>query len=106
SGLRTLLRPPTPSLLPYTTLFRSVRDELRKLEAAHRLRVSRVVDGVHGPRITLDGVSVINAASNDYLSLAGDHRLVRAAANALRSEEHTSELQSREKLVCRLLLEK
>jgi 8-amino-7-oxononanoate synthase len=60
-----------------------VRDELRELEARHRLRVPRVVDGMHGPRITLDGNVVINAASNDYLSLAGDPRLVRAAANAL-----------------------
>lgn len=60
-----------------------VRDELRELEARHRLRVPRVVDGAHGPRIRLDGVEVINAASNDYLSLAGDPRLARAAANAL-----------------------
>src|SRR5687768_2539265 len=41
---------------------------------------------MHGPRITLDGTAVINAASNDYLSLAGDRRLARAAANAL--DEH------------------
>jgi 8-amino-7-oxononanoate synthase len=60
-----------------------VREELRELEARHRLRVPRIVDGAHGPRITLDGVDVINAASNDYLSLAGDPRLARAAANAL-----------------------
>jgi 8-amino-7-oxononanoate synthase len=60
-----------------------VRAELRELEARHRLRVPRVVDGMHGPRVTLDGVEVINAASNDYLSLAGDRRLARAAVNAL-----------------------
>jgi 8-amino-7-oxononanoate synthase len=60
-----------------------VRDELRELEARHRLRVPRVVDGTTGPRITLDGVEVINAASNDYLSLASDPRLARAAASAL-----------------------
>jgi 8-amino-7-oxononanoate synthase len=60
-----------------------VRDELRELEARHRLRLPRVVDGAHGPRITLDGVEVVNAASNDYLALAGDRRLARAAANAL-----------------------
>jgi len=60
-----------------------VRSELRELEARHRLRVPRIVDGVHGPRIVLDGVEVINAASNDYLSLAGDRRLARAASNAL-----------------------
>jgi len=60
-----------------------VRTELRELEVRHRLRVPRIVDGAHGPRIVLDGAEVINAASNDYLSLAGDRRLVRAAANAL-----------------------
>ena len=60
-----------------------VRAELRELEARHRLRMPRVVDGVHGPRMTLDGVDVINAASNDYLSLAGDRRIARAGANAL-----------------------
>ena len=60
-----------------------VRAELRELEARHRLRVPRIVDGAHGPRITLDGSEVINAASNDYLALAGDRRIARAAANAL-----------------------
>jgi 8-amino-7-oxononanoate synthase len=60
-----------------------VRDELRELEARHRLRLPRVVDGIHGPRITVDGNVVINAASNDYLALAGDARVARAAAMAL-----------------------
>jgi len=59
------------------------RAELERLEAAGRLRVPRVVDGLHGPRVTVDGVDVLNLASNDYLSLAGDRRLARAAAAAL-----------------------
>jgi 8-amino-7-oxononanoate synthase len=59
------------------------RAELLRLEAAGRLRVPRVVDGLHGPRVTVDGASVLNFASNDYLSLAGDRRLARAAAAAL-----------------------
>jgi 8-amino-7-oxononanoate synthase len=59
------------------------RAELLRLEAAGRLRVPRVVDGLHGPRVTVDGTSVLNFASNDYLSLAGDRRLARAAAAAL-----------------------
>ena len=58
------------------------RDELRRLEAAHRLRVPRQVDGPQGPRVVLDGVPVVNLASNDYLSLAGDPRIARAAASA------------------------
>ncbi len=65
------------------TLDDEARDELRGLEARHRLRTPRVVDGPHGPRITLDGAPVVNAASNDYLALAGDRRLVRAATSAL-----------------------
>jgi 8-amino-7-oxononanoate synthase len=59
------------------------RAELLRLEAAGRLRVPRVVDGLHGPRVTVDGTNVLNFASNDYLSLAGDRRLARAAAAAL-----------------------
>jgi 8-amino-7-oxononanoate synthase len=59
------------------------RAELHELAAAHRLRVPRVVDGAQGPRITLDGIEVLNLASNDYLGLAGDGRLARAASGAL-----------------------
>src|SRR5438067_8013436 len=73
-----LRRPPRSTLFPYTTLFRS--------EGAERaFRHLRVLD-LHGERI-----------------LASDIALFRAK---LRSEEHTSELQSRFDLVCRLLLEK
>jgi 8-amino-7-oxononanoate synthase len=59
------------------------RAELLELEAAHRLRAGRVVDGPQGPRVTLDGAEVLNLASNDYLGLAGDRRLARAAVAAL-----------------------
>jgi 8-amino-7-oxononanoate synthase len=58
-------------------------EELRGLEALHRLRVPRVRDGVPGAMIRLDGRDVLNFASNDYLGLAGDPRLSRAAAAAL-----------------------
>ncbi|HEX7838199.1 MAG TPA: aminotransferase class I/II-fold pyridoxal phosphate-dependent enzyme, partial [Kofleriaceae bacterium] len=60
-----------------------VRGELRELAAAHRLRVPRVVDGMQGPLAVIDGREVVNFASNDYLGLAGDPRLVRAASAAL-----------------------
>src|SRR5688572_17881483 len=59
------------------------RAELRELEAAHRLRVPRVLAGPQGLRVALDGVAVLNLASNDYLGLAGDRRLAQAAARAL-----------------------
>ena len=60
-----------------------VRGELAALEAAHRLRVPRIVDGMQGPVATVDGQAVLNFASNDYLGLAGDPRLIRAASAAL-----------------------
>src|SRR2546430_12419688 len=69
-------RPPRSTLFPYTTLFRSP-------EAHERVR------GVHGEVVRLAGTEPVGDA----------HRL-------LRSEEHTSELQSQSNLVCRLLLEK
>ena len=60
-----------------------VLDELRELAASHRLRVPRVVDGAQGPLAVIDGRAVVNFASNDYLGLAGDPRLKRAASVAL-----------------------
>src|SRR2546430_6424506 len=75
-------RPPRSTLFPYTTLFRSV---LLKLDAGEP--VSRLV--AHG---LVDG--------------AFEHRLDGAPGALVRSEEHTSELQSQSNLVCRLLLEK
>lgn len=62
------------------------RVELAALEAAHRLRVPRVVEGVQGPTIVIDGQEVTCLASNDYLSLAGDRRLVAAAIASLETE--------------------
>ena len=55
--------------------------ELDALAGAHRLRTERVVEGGQGPVITLDGREVLSFASNDYLGLAKDPRLVRAAMN-------------------------
>ncbi len=69
--------------MPPVSLDDDARLELKQLEREHRLRVPRVVDGAQGPRITLDGVEVLNLASNDYLSLAADRRLTRAAQSAM-----------------------
>src|SRR3712207_2567598 len=74
-------RPPRSTLFPYTTLFRSPRVHARSAGA-----LVRVPRAAGGPRL---------------LPWRLDHRLQRP-----RSEEHTSELQSRQYLVCRLLLEK
>src|SRR3712207_8480316 len=83
-------RPPRSTLFPYTTLFRSsrwVRDELTR---AHEL-------GLGALQVVWPGHKGTPGAefSEPYPLNAAD-----------RSEEHTSELQSRQYLVCRLLLEK
>lgn len=65
------------------SLDEEVQSELRALDEAHRRRVPRIVDSAPGPHIVLDGRPVLNFASNDYLGLAGDPRLARAAAAAL-----------------------
>src|SRR5699024_11882241 len=93
-----LLRsPPRPPLFPYTTLFRS-----RALVGPAGL--APVLPGVPG-LVVLGAVRVGIGHDPD---LACVHQLGDAlvGAVALRSEEHTSELQSRFDLVCRLLLEK
>src|SRR3712207_6850926 len=86
-------RPPRSTLFPYTTLFRSLRpdvltgpdavQERERLAITPEQHVLSVVD-------ELTGVAVAK----------------RRCATTERSEEHTSELQSRQYLVCRLLLEK
>src|SRR3712207_8185445 len=75
-------RPPRSTLFPYTTLFRSVR---------HHFALAQLVDAVRCAHRRHAGGSLAGKDSHDASS---------------RSEEHTSELQSRQYLVCRLLLEK
>src|SRR5690606_39858433 len=88
-----LLRPPpSPTLFPYTTLFRSFA----------RLRRPRPGTGeVPGPIRQRPGRGVRILPCHRRRD-----RRARVRVQAARSEEHTSELQSRENLVCRLLLEK
>src|SRR3712207_8644147 len=78
-------RPPRSTLFPYTTLFRSAAAAARRPRAAARLPRA---GGARRRRARLEG--------------RRPHRL----RLGVRSEEHTSELQSRQYLVCRLLLEK
>src|SRR3712207_7693996 len=82
-------RPPRSTLFPYTTLFRSA------------VEVERDVEGVGiADLVRRDEERAERRRGRPVLSLQPLMRLV------LRSEEHTSELQSRQYLVCRLLLEK
>src|SRR3712207_7891076 len=87
-------RPPRSTLFPYTTLFRSQRLLGRELVA---IAVGVVGDVTAGRLVTQP---LANRALCDAGSLGERLRRER------RSEEHTSELQSRQYLVCRLLLEK
>src|SRR5688572_31477428 len=88
-----LRRPPTSTLFPYTTLFRSLLQDVDHL---------------------LDGIGLVVEDDDDVVAGVPARRVVVQVGSALshvsghelRSEEHTSELQSQSNLVCRLLLEK
>src|SRR5258708_29410589 len=79
-------RPPRSTLFPYTTLFRSHQRGQRRLRRAHCQ---------HQQNFFLDVVQKLQ-----------EEILLVLAVSSSRSEEHTSELQSPDHLVCRLLLEK
>src|SRR2546427_4673515 len=89
-------RPPRSTLFPYTTLFRSRAAPL----IAWTVR-SHHHETDEQRRCVLPAVE--RAGRERHLDALGD---ARAEQGVLRSEEHTSELQSQSNLVCRLLLEK
>src|SRR5256885_7324386 len=88
-------RPPRSTLFPYTTLFRSVpaAGDLRQ-PRRDGARVSSPILEVRELTRSFGGLRAVDGASLDV------------EAGSIRSEEHTSELQSPCNLVCRLLLEK
>src|SRR3712207_8493841 len=81
--------PPRSTLFPYTTLFRSGSSVWNKPDEMRRARIS--IAEVNDRLIRTYGDNWIHTSEIDYF---------------VRSEEHTSELQSRQYLVCRLMLEK
>src|SRR3712207_7358091 len=89
-------RPPRSTLFPYTTLFRSRASLCRARSGGIRLHEYPLREG------ELAGASYLQPAR----AVQRGHAAHAARAAASRSEEHTSELQSRQYLVCRLLLEK
>src|SRR5690606_41686378 len=98
----TALHPPsTPS--PYTTLFRSLLDHRRLGRVDHERRLDGHREQLHDGRHLLGFVTALGECHADVEHVRSRLRLF---ARDVRSEEHTSELQSRETLVCRLLLEK
>src|SRR3712207_8246313 len=94
-------RPPRSTLFPYTTLFRSERHD----EEGRPDREDGLVADAAGGHVALagggdergHGLVGLGRVDAEVRHLTGSHQ---------RSEEHTSELQSRQYLVCRLLLEK
>src|SRR5258708_24059699 len=85
-------RPPRSTLFPYTTLFRSrTHDQIADIDR-------------RGERTVLASYDQFGFIQRDELAV--DARLHLEPFDADRSEEHTSELQSPDHLVCRLLLEK
>src|SRR5688572_32468200 len=81
-------RPPRSTLFPYTTLFRSPRAEAHLNATGDPTPVAPLAGARRSGAVTLQGAPVVTVSAD------------------LRSEEHTSELQSQSNLVCRLLLEK
>src|SRR5690606_40432232 len=103
---RTLRRPPRARLFPYTTLFRPRLDETRESRArAPRARLSAV--GGAGVRRGGGPLPRRTRATCGGCPPSTSRPSARRGARGRRdrSEEHTSELQSRENLVCRRLLE-
>src|SRR3712207_7331491 len=92
-------RPPRSTLFPYTTLFRSLRAAEREVQSAQNQ--IRAAESAHARDVQAAQLQLRAAESTKVSSGSGGKD--RAAR---RSEEHTSELQSRQYLVCRLLLEK
>src|SRR5687768_18057787 len=90
-----LRRPPRSTLFPYTTLFRSVRTLTFPGERNEKR------PALPARPVRRRGVRAVPAAG-----FSQGRRIHRRGARPTRSEEHTSELQSRLHLVCRLLLEK
>src|SRR3712207_6887149 len=81
-------RPPRSTLFPYTTLFRSHENALVRID----------------PEIPLDRAALVGCGV--ITGVGAVMNTARVPVGSTRSEEHTSELQSRQYLVCRLLLEK
>src|SRR3712207_7628241 len=91
-------RPPRSTLFPYTTLFRSMKREFHA-PGPQNLYVELQSGDLRVAATQTDSVAV-EVSGNDAESVVVEQD------DESRSEEHTSELQSRQYLVCRLLLEK
>src|SRR3712207_7110156 len=90
-------RPPRSTLFPYTTLFRSLTSSAQIFSSNYTLpQIRSIRKAIH--------LQIEDKSSRLRTQVGGSYRELLGTAD--RSEEHTSELQSRQYLVCRLLLEK
>src|SRR3712207_8999514 len=98
-------RPPRSTLFPYTTLFRSDRVDLATVTV---LAQQRILEGHMraGVTFTMPAATAVDAGVVIGRDTVVEGGSALHGATVVRSEEHTSELQSRQYLVCRLLLEK
>src|SRR3712207_7908937 len=92
-------RPPRSTLFPYTTLFRSAGTVTSAMRPYLRVN-SWLVHGLCAVAVALIALMMLSICAEVILRASGYPSIMG------RSEEHTSELQSRQYLVCRLLLEK
>src|SRR3712207_8053522 len=96
-------RPPRSTLFPYTTLFRSkntIKFHSYSPTTKKKGKVSRVLAASISGILIISAIGAIKVVGSDFFSTT------KEVHSGMRSEEHTSELQSRQYLVCRLLLEK
>src|SRR2546422_7466743 len=95
-------RPPRSTLFPYTTLFRSLLTREGEIALAKRIEEGKnqVTAAILSTNLALERFRELRE------SLRHGEISVKEVVDVNRSEEHTSELQSRLHLVCRLLLEK
>src|SRR3712207_7280615 len=107
-------RPPRSTLFPYTTLFRSNltgkyarnRVRLEVLPVLEELYPGAARNLARGATLAREDLEVLEDLAAEVIEQRGVEVVVPLGALHPRSEEHTSELQSRQYLVCRLLLEK
>src|SRR5438034_7936412 len=90
--------PPRSTLFPYTTLFRS-----SMVEAPFVFTVSYTPSIA---QLSVKGKAQVTGDRSEVAQMTEEHKKNRPPPQTVRSEEHTSELQSHSDLVCRLLLEK
>src|SRR3712207_7853242 len=97
-------RPPRSTLFPYTTLFRSSVRALGSALESVRPGGTIIVVGIYAEEMLFSPTAAVRRELSVLFSYSCTYADYQEALD--RSEEHTSELQSRQYLVCRLLLEK